>query len=97
MIVSWAADRPTGFTEDELGVLQRIQRRLAIACKMVIQARIARNISEAYLGRQTGHRVLNGLIRLGHGEETRALVGIPTCAIRPGSPSACRVASSLSS
>jgi adenylate cyclase len=74
MIVSWSADRPTGFTDDELSVLQRIQRRLAIACKVVIQARISRNISEAYLGRQTGHRVLNGLIRLGHGEETRALV-----------------------
>jgi adenylate cyclase len=74
MIVSWAADRPTGFTDDELAALQRIQQRLAVACKTVIQSRISRNISEAYLGRQTGDRVLNGLIRLGHAEETRALV-----------------------
>jgi adenylate cyclase len=74
MFVSWAADRPSGFTDEELEALQHIQRRLAIACKTVIQARISRNISEAYLGRQTGDRVLNGLIRLGHAEETRALV-----------------------
>jgi len=74
IMVSWTADRPAGFTDDEIGALQRIQRRLAIACKTVIQMRIARNISEAYLGKLTGNRVLEGLIRLGHGEETRALV-----------------------
>ena len=74
IIVTWAADRPSGFTDEELANLQRIQRRLATACKTVIQAQIARNISEAYLGRLTGQRVLNGLIRLGEGEETRALV-----------------------
>jgi adenylate cyclase len=74
MFVSFAADRPNGFTDDEVGSLQRIQRRLSIACKTVVQARIARNISEAYLGRLTGRRVLNGLIRLGDAEETRALV-----------------------
>ena len=51
-----------------------MQRGLAIACKTVIQARIARNISEAYLGRQTGEKVLEGSIRLGDGEQTRALV-----------------------
>jgi adenylate cyclase len=74
MLVTWAADRPNGFTDDDLATLQRIQRRLSLACKTVIQARIAKNIGETYLGRQTGERVLNGLIRLGDGEETRALV-----------------------
>ena len=54
--------------------MQRIQRSLAIACKTVIQARISRNIAEAYLGRETGRRVLAGSIRLGDGEQTRALV-----------------------
>ena len=67
-------DRPGGFTEEDLSALQRIQRRLAIACKTVIQSRISRNIAEAYLGRETGERVLTGSIRLGDGEQTRALV-----------------------
>lgn len=74
MFVTWATDRPGGFTDGDLSALQRIQGRLAVACKTVIQTQISRNISEAYLGRQTGERVLNGLIRLGDGEETRALV-----------------------
>jgi len=74
MFVSWACDRPSGFTDGELESLQRIQRRLSVACKTVIQARMARNITEAYLGKQTGQQVLNGLIRLGDGQETRALV-----------------------
>lgn len=74
MFVSWSTDRPTGFTDGELECLQRIQRRLSVACKTVIQARISRNITEAYLGKQTGKQVLDGLIRLGDGRETRALV-----------------------
>lgn len=74
MFVTWASDRPGGFIDDDLAALQRIQRRLAIACKTVIQSRISNNIAEAYLGRQTGKRVLAGSIRLGDGEKTRALV-----------------------
>lgn len=74
MFVSWTSDRPNGFTDGDLDSLQRIQRRLSVACKTVIQSRIARNITEAYLGKQTGRQVLDGLIRLGDGEETRALV-----------------------
>jgi adenylate cyclase len=74
MFVTWASNRPGGFIDDDLDSLQRIQRRLAIACKTVIQSQISRNIAEAYLGRQTGERVLAGSIRLGDGEQTRALV-----------------------
>jgi len=74
IFVTWATKRAGGFTDDDLSALQRIQKRLAIACKTVIQSRISRNIAEAYLGRETGQRVLNGSIRLGDGEHTRALV-----------------------
>jgi adenylate cyclase len=74
IFVSWASDRQTGFSDGDLEALQRIQRRLSIACKTVIQARISRNVTDAYLGRRTGAQVLNGLIRLGDGQQTRALV-----------------------
>ena len=74
IFVTWASDRPGGFTDEDLTALQRLQRRFAVACKTVIQARIAKNITETYLGRQAGARVLNGLIRLGDGQETRAIV-----------------------
>lgn len=74
IIGTWSADRKGGFTNAELEALQRIQRRFAVACKTVIQARIARNISETYLGRDAGTRVLAGSIRRGDGRETRAVV-----------------------
>lgn len=74
IMVSWASDQPGGFTDEDLAGLQRIQRRLAIACKSVLQERVARNITEAYLGRITGEKVFRGSIRLGDGEQTRALV-----------------------
>ena len=75
IFVTWASDRPSGFTDDDLDALQRIQRRLAIACKTVIQARIARNITEAYLGTpDRASACSTGSIRLGDGEQTRALV-----------------------
>ncbi|MEP9389153.1 adenylate/guanylate cyclase domain-containing protein [Mesorhizobium sp. KR9-304] len=74
IIATWSADRPGGFTNSELEALQKIQRRFAVACKTVIQTRIARNISETYLGKEAGNRVLAGSIRRGDGTETRAVV-----------------------
>ena len=71
---TWSADRPGGFTNEELEALQKIQRRFAVACKTVIQSRIARNISETYLGKEAGGRVLAGSIRRGDGQETQAVV-----------------------
>jgi adenylate cyclase len=74
IIVSWTCDQPGGFSDEDLAGLQRVQKRLAIACKTVLQERVARNITEAYLGRLTGEKVFRGSIRLGDGEQTRALV-----------------------
>jgi adenylate cyclase len=74
IIATWSADRSGGFTNGELEALQKIQRRFAVACKTVIQSRIARNISETYLGKEAGGRVLAGSIRRGDGTKTKAVV-----------------------
>ena len=74
IITIWSADRAGGFTNEELEALQKIQRRFAVACKTVIQSRISRNISETYLGKEAGGRVLAGSIRRGDGRETKAVV-----------------------
>ncbi len=74
IIVSWSSDRPGGFSDDDIAILKRIQRRFAVACKTAIQDRIAKNIVETYLGKQAGRRVLNGQIRRGDGQETKAVV-----------------------
>lgn len=74
IIVIWACDRENGFTEEDLSVLQEIQRSLALVCKAIIQSQITTNIVETYLGRQAGRSVLEGNIRLGDGAKTKALV-----------------------
>ena len=71
---SWATDRPSGFSEDDLRVFGRIQRRFAVACKVQIQDRITRNVLETYLGPDAGARVLDGQIRRGDGERIHAVI-----------------------
>ncbi len=74
IFVTWTADRPGGFSNKEIESLQKIQRRFAVACKTVIQARISHNIVDTYLGKQAGEQVLSGAIRHGDGEEIKAVV-----------------------
>ena len=74
ILVSWASDKPEGFTGEDLISLQKIQRRFAVACKTIIQARISDNIAKTYLGVRAGENVLNGQIRRGDGERTNAVV-----------------------
>ena len=71
---SWATDRPSGFSEEDLRILGRIQRRYAVSCKMQIQRRITRNVLDTYLGPDAGARVLDGQIRRGDGERIHAVI-----------------------
>ena len=74
IIVTWAADREGGFSDDDIRALQEIQRRFAVACKTVIQSRIARTVTETYLGRDAGREVLTGKIKLGDGRRLEAVI-----------------------
>jgi adenylate cyclase len=74
LLAAWSSDRPGGFSDDDITALNKIQRRMAVAGKTAIQARIAGNIVETYLGRQAGRQVLNGAIKRGDGSETQAVV-----------------------
>jgi adenylate cyclase len=72
IICSWLGNRPEGFTDDEIALLQRITRHLAIALKSKIERSVAQNVAHAYLGKRAGHAVLSGLIRRGDGEKITA-------------------------
>ncbi|MBO0663703.1 adenylate/guanylate cyclase domain-containing protein [Jiella sp. MQZ9-1] len=74
IFVIWGCDRESGFTDEDLTILQEIQRSLALACKSIIQSQITTNIVETYLGRQAGRSVLDGNIKLGDGATAKALV-----------------------
>jgi adenylate cyclase len=72
IICSWLSDRATGFADDEISLLDRVTRELAIALKARIERTVAQNVANAYLGKRAGQSVLNGLIRRGEGEKITA-------------------------
>jgi adenylate cyclase len=69
---SWLSDRPAGFTDGEISILQRLTNRLAVALKARLERGIADNVASAYLGRDAGQAVLSGAIHRGDGEKIEA-------------------------
>lgn len=74
VIGSWLCKRSGGFSDTDIRILRRIQRRLAVACRVGIKTQIAKNILDAYLGTYTGRRVYEGKISRGSGEEIHAVI-----------------------
>jgi adenylate cyclase len=74
LYVTWVTERPSGFSDGDIGALQRLQRSFAVACKTAIQPRMTANITDAYLGPTVARQVLSGQIQLGSGSRTLALV-----------------------
>lgn len=73
-MVTYATDRPGGFSASEIADLERVSERLSLLADMHNQKHIAENILVAYLGPQTGPRVLAGQIRRGTGEAVAAVL-----------------------
>ena len=65
IVASWATKRDSGFTDDDLDALKRIQRYFAVACRAAVQKRVMTNLANAYLGSTAGWQVLAGDIRRG--------------------------------
>lgn len=74
LVGSWATDRPTGFSDQDIEDLQRVQKRLGVACKMLLVQQIAQNVVSTYLGESAGLKVLHGQIRRGDGERIAAVI-----------------------
>ncbi len=74
IIGSWATDRASGFSDHDVGALIRIQRRLAVASKVIIKDQIAHNVLTTYLGPDAGRQVLDGQIKRGDGETIHAVI-----------------------
>jgi len=73
-MVTYVTDRPGGFTCAEIASLTRLSERLSVLVDMHSQKHIAENLLIAYLGPQTGPRVLSGDIRRGSGEAIAAVL-----------------------
>jgi adenylate cyclase len=73
-MASYTTDRPGGFTDGEIAQLKEMSERLSVLADMYSQRQIAENVLAAYLGPQTGPRVLAGKIRRGTGETINAVL-----------------------
>ncbi|MBL8704262.1 MAG: adenylate/guanylate cyclase domain-containing protein [Rhodospirillales bacterium] len=71
---SWSTDRPEGFTEDEIAILDRIVPTLALVLRNRSMAKTATNVLSVYLGNDAGARVLGGQIERGKTEKIRAVL-----------------------
>jgi adenylate cyclase len=56
--ISWATDRPGGFSEAELADLTAIADALAIIVELQSTRRVARYLLDTYVGHRTGEKVL---------------------------------------
>jgi adenylate cyclase len=72
--VTYATDRPGGFSDDDIAQVMQLSEMFAIHLVMHGRVRVARNLLSAYLGPRTGSRVLDGHVRRGHGEEIRVVI-----------------------
>ena len=82
--VSWATKEPGGFSAAHVTALERIAPAFARVAEIYALRRTARNILDTYLGRQSGERVLQGLIKRGDGDDIRAVIWF--CDLRGSTP-----------
>src|SRR5229473_2369859 len=73
-VVTWATDRPSGFSDTDIAALEDINPALAAIVETRAVRRITENLLDTYLGPQAGRRVLAGQIRRAEGERLRAVI-----------------------
>jgi adenylate cyclase len=73
-VVTWATDRPGGFSDADITALQEINPALAAIVDTRSVRRISANLLDTYLGPQAGRRILAGQIHRAEGERLRAVV-----------------------
>ena len=73
-MLTFVTDRPGGFTDGEIADLTRVGQRMSIVADRHNQWAITHNLLAAYLGENTGPKVLSGHIRRGDGMELAAVL-----------------------
>lgn len=88
-MVSFATDRPGGFSTGDLALLDGVRPALAAVLETMALQRLATTVLDTYVGRRTGARILSGDIRRGTGAEVRAVLWY--CDLRGFTPLADRL------
>jgi adenylate cyclase len=84
LLASFTTRRPGGFSDEQLAALRRLRIPVGRIAEIMGLRRKAQNILDAYLGQQTGQKVLAGHIQRGYGEEIRAVIWF--CDLRDSTP-----------
>jgi adenylate cyclase len=74
VLVSWLTDRPGGFTDDDLAVIERVTPTLALVKNAALSIETTRTLLDVYLGRDAARRVLSGNVVRGQAEPIRAVI-----------------------
>ncbi len=74
VLTSWTTDRPGGFHDEEIAILDRLQPRLALTIKTILGEQITRNVVDTYIGPEAGERILNGEIKRGSVQVIHAVI-----------------------
>jgi adenylate cyclase len=72
--LTWASDRPGGFTTQHLKQLSELTPLLSLVLETRARQTMTRTLLSTYLGGDAGRRVLQGAIRRGQGETIRAVI-----------------------
>jgi adenylate cyclase len=75
-VVTWATDRPQGFSAAEIAALEEINPALAAIVETRAVRHIGINLIDTYLGLMAGKRILAGQVRRGQGDRLQAAVMI---------------------
>ncbi len=71
---SWSTCQPGGFTDKQLDGLRKIRPALSRLAEIMALKRVSRNLLDAYLGHQSGEKVLSGKIQRGDGEDILSVI-----------------------
>jgi len=71
---SWACDRPGGFAEQHVALIQRLAPHLSLLTQAYALRRIVRTVAQTYLGQDPARRLLSGAVERGVAEKIPAVI-----------------------
>ncbi len=74
VLTSWVADHEDGFSDQQIAGIQALLPDLGLAVRCRATYEVADGLLGAYMGRDTGRRILNGEISLGAAETISAAI-----------------------
>jgi adenylate cyclase len=73
-VASFATDRKSGFSEEDVADLKRLVDMMAAGAEIFIYRSISETVTDTYLGHIVGEQILRGQIKRGDGQEINAVL-----------------------